>query len=345
MLTFEAEISPGMPVRDVVALGVACEEAGFDRLGISDVVLWPDCYLLETLVAQATSRIGIGSMVTNPYTRHPVVHAAALATLQDVSDGRAFFGIGVGAGLEPLGIDYPRPVTAVRETVEVVRALLAGDEVSYRGETVSLAAQRLVRPPEQPVPVSIGTRSPKMMALAGEVADIALIGARCFTPQLVDLYQGWLADGATRAGRPATAIEVAPRVTLCVSDDGDLARASVKRYVAHYLCLLRPDDIDIEDDRLSAIEAALGRSSGWYFDHDRHDDPELATLVTDELVAAFAVAGTAEQCAIQLRSVVELGFTSVSCNLAAPRRGTMAEALLETIRGGGDAIDLVRRGG
>lgn len=344
MFTFEAEISPGMSAREAVELGVACEEAGFDRLGISDVVLWPDCYLLETLIAQATSRIGIGSMVTNPYTRHPVVHAAALATLQDVSDGRAFFGIGAGAGLESLGIDYPRPVRTVRETVDAVRGLLSGSEISVDGETVTLAGAKLVRPPEQHVPVSIGTRSPQMMALAGEIADVALIGARCFTPDLVSQYRRWLDEGRERIGRPAESLEIAPRVTLCVSDDGDLARASVKRYVAHYLCLIRPDDVEIEPDRLVAIEAALARSTGWYFDHDRHDDPELASLVTDELVAAFAVAGTSTECAAALRSVLDLGFSSVSCNLAAPCRDTATEALLETIRGGGDAIAHIREG-
>ena len=275
-------------------------------------------------------------MVTNPYTRHPVVHAAALATLQDVSGGRAFFGIGAGAGLERLEIDDGRPVRAVHDAVETVRALLAGEPGP---------AGPLVRPPEQPVPVSIGTRSPRMMALAGEVADIALVGARCFTPELVTRYRGWLAEGAERVGRDVAEIEVAPRVTLCVSDDGDLARASVKRYVAHYLCLLRPADVEVEADRLTAIEAALARSTGWYFDHDRQDDPELATLITDDLVAAFAIAGTADECAAQLHAVLDLGFTSVSCNLAAPRRGTMSEALLETIHGGGAAIDMIRTGG
>jgi alkanesulfonate monooxygenase SsuD/methylene tetrahydromethanopterin reductase-like flavin-dependent oxidoreductase (luciferase family) len=73
---FEAEITPGMAPREVVALGQLAEEAGFDRLGISCVALWPDTYQLQALVAANTHRIGIGSMVTNPYTRHAAVHAA-----------------------------------------------------------------------------------------------------------------------------------------------------------------------------------------------------------------------------------------------------------------------------
>ena len=106
-VTLEAEISPGMSPGDFVDLAVRCEQAGFDRFGVSDVVFWPDCFVLQGLIAQATSRIHIGSMVTNPYSRHPAMLAGAAATLQELSGDRMFLGIGVGAGLEDLRIDYP----------------------------------------------------------------------------------------------------------------------------------------------------------------------------------------------------------------------------------------------
>ncbi|MCY3909939.1 MAG: LLM class flavin-dependent oxidoreductase, partial [bacterium] len=96
-ITLEAEISPGMSTADAVRLAQFVEEAGFHRLGISDVVFWPDCFMLQALCAQATDRIAVGAMVTNPYTRHPVVLAGALATLDDLAPGRAFCGLGVGA--------------------------------------------------------------------------------------------------------------------------------------------------------------------------------------------------------------------------------------------------------
>ena len=72
-VTLEAEISPGVSPGDFVDLAVRCERAGFDRFGVSDVVFWPDCFVLQGLIAQATSRIHIGSMVTNPYSRHPAM--------------------------------------------------------------------------------------------------------------------------------------------------------------------------------------------------------------------------------------------------------------------------------
>lgn len=339
--TLEAEISPGMSTAEAVALARRVEEVGFDRLGISDVIFWPDCFVLQGLIAAATERIAIGSMVTNPYTRHPAVIAGMLATLQEVSRGRVFLGIGVGAGLEDVGLASERPVRALREAIVGIRSLLAGDRADLDGELFRIRGAGLLRPPTVPVPISIGTRSRQVMQLAGELADIALVGARHFTPALAEQYAGWLREGAARIGRDPAEVEVAPRLTLCVSDDAELARSSVVRYVAHYLAIIRPPEMDPE--RLAAIDAALERSTGWYFDLDRHDDPALVDLVPAEWITNYAVVGTPEQVVEQLAAIADLGFTAASLNLAAVLRGDMATGLRETIDGVGTVLDRVRR--
>ncbi len=336
-VTLEAEISPGMGPGDFVDLAVRCERAGFDRFGVSDVVFWPDCFVLQGLIAQATSRIRIGSMVTNPYSRHPAMLAGAVAALQELSGGRMFLGIGVGAGLEDLRIDCPRPVRALREAIVGIRGLLAGETVDLDGEMFPIDGGRLVRPPETPVPISVGTRSRQVMRLAGELADIALVGARHFTPEITRQYYGWLTEGAALAGRDVTDIDIAPRLTLCVSGDGDLARRSVVRYVAHYLAIIRPSEMD--PDRLAAIDDALGRATGWYFDLDRFDPPELFDLVTEDWIRRYAVAGAPAEIAEQVTEVTALGFTSASFNLAAVLRSSAAEGYAETIDGFAEVID------
>jgi 5,10-methylenetetrahydromethanopterin reductase len=341
--TFEAEITPGMSTREVVALAQIAEEAGFDRLGISDVIFWHDCYVLMGLISQHTDRIHLGPMVTNPYSRHPAVLAGIMAALQDASQGRMFLGIGVGAGLEQAGITYDRPVRALREAITAITALLRGETVSLHGETITIDAAKMVGPVAA-VPISIGTRSPQVMRLAGELADIALVGARSIDAEIAARYRGWLAEGAATAGRDVTGIEVAPRLTLCMSSDGDLARRSMKRYAAHYVLLIRPPDLVERDGGrwLAQVEAALGRSSGWYFDHDRVDDPELDRLVDDDIVRRFAIAGTPDECIELTREVLALGFTSVSMNLAAPRRASMYEGLRETLEHSGTLLDALR---
>ena len=336
-VTLEAEISPGMSPGDFVDLAVRCERAGFDRFGVSDVVFWPDCFVLQGLIAQATSRIHIGSVVTNPYSRHPAMLAGSVAALQEVSGGRMFLGIGVGAGLEDLRIHYPRPVRALREAIVGIKGLLAGETVDLDGEMFSIDSGTLVRPPETPVPISVGTRSPQVMRLAGELADIALVGARHFTPEIAQQYRQWLAEGAARSGRSIADIDVAPRLTLCVSPDGDLARRSVVRYVAHYLAIIRPAEID--PDRLAAIDEALERATGWYFDLGRYDPPELFDLVTDDWIRRYAIVGAPSEIPEQVKAVTSLGFTSASLNLAAVLRPSMAEGLAETIDGFASVID------
>lgn len=337
----EAEITPGMSAREFVELARLVEQAGFDRLGVSDVVFWPDCFVLMGLAAQATQRVQLGPMVTNPSSRHPAVLAGLMATLQDISQGRAFLGLGVGAGLEALDLDLSRPVTRLREAITVIRGLLAGEEVTMAGETVTVQASRMVGQ-VQPVPISIGTRSPKVMQLAGELADIALVGGRYLSPAVAATYRQWLHDGAQGVGRDVSTLEVAPRLTLCCSHDGALARRSVKRYVAHYVVLINPAELGLDPAWLQRVTAALKRSRGWYFDHDRYDDPELDELIDDDLVRHFAIAGTPDECVALTREVLDLGFTSVSMNLAFPMRDTMATGLRETIDTFGEVLSTLR---
>ena len=340
--TFEAEISPGMAPREVVSLAQLAEDGGFDRLGLSCIALWPDTYQLQALVAANTRRIHIGSMVTNPYTRHAAVHAAALAMLDELSEGRTFFGVGVGAGLEALGVQSPKPVRTLRESITAITRLLAGDTVSVQGQTLTLNKARLYRPPGHKVPIAIGTRSEQVMRLAGEVADIALVGARHLTPALVAQYRGWLAEGAARIGRRLDAVQVMPRITLCISRDKPLAITSVKRYAAHYLDILGERGPLVDPVRRAAISDALKAARGWYFDLERYDPPALLALVDDTLTRAFAVVGTPAQCANQIRALLALGFQGVSCNLAPVIRSSNYVGLRETLEGAAEMLAMLK---
>ena len=339
-MILEAEFSPGMPLRDCVEVARLVEDAGFDRLGISDVVLWQDTYVVQALCARATSRVEVGAMVTNAYLRHPAVTAAAVAGIAELSGGRAFLGLGVGAGLDAVGVDVERPVVTLREAILVVRALLAGETVRRGGSVFRLEQAALRVPPEVSVPIAVGTRSPAVARLAGELADRALVGARYLSPAFADAYRSWVAEGARRAGRDPRAVEIAPRLTLCCSADRDAAYATMRRDAAEFLVTLRPHDLEIEPERLEAIERAWSTRRGWYFDPDAHHPPELDELVDDRLVQAFSICGTAEEVATQLRGVVAMGFSAASLKLAPVRRRgwSMFEGLRETVVTAADAL-------
>jgi 5,10-methylenetetrahydromethanopterin reductase len=348
-LVLEAEFSPGMTPEEHRSLARLVEAAGFDRLGISDVVLWPDTFVVQALCAQVTERIEIGSMVSNAYLRHPAALAAAVADLHAVSGGRAFLGLGVGAGLDVVGVDYDRPVATLRDTIAIVRSLLAGEAVTHDGPVFSAHAARLRQPPPAelpPVPIAVGTRSPQVARLAGELADRALVGARYISPGLATEYCSWVAGGESRAGRAPGTVEIAPRLTLCCSHDAEAARRTMRRDAAEFLVTLRPTDLDIDPDRFAAIEAALAEREGWYFDPDAYHPPALDDLVEDDLVDKFSISGAPRDTVAHFERLRELGFSAASLKLA-PVRGdgrTMFDGLVETITAFAEVLPEIRTG-
>ncbi len=119
-------VIPECPIREIVDLAVHAEELGFDRVWVYDEgLVTRDVFVVMSAIAAATTQIEIGPGITNPYTRHPGQTAAAIASLDELSGGRAFLGIGAGGSLtlDPLGLERRRPLTAVRETIDAARAL------------------------------------------------------------------------------------------------------------------------------------------------------------------------------------------------------------------------------
>jgi 5,10-methylenetetrahydromethanopterin reductase len=346
VLIFEAEITPVLKTREVMRLAQFAEQAGVDRLGISDVIFYPDTYELQALCATVTKRMKIGSLVTNPYTRHPAVIAAAVSTLDEISDGRAFLGIGAGASIGKLGVLRSPPAPTIREAVHIIRELLAGREVNYQSNVYQLSYKdtRLEFPPQHTVPILIGTRSPKIAKIAGELADIIVIGARYISEEQLTDYLHWISEGAVHARRDIDSIEIAPRLTICSSSDGELAKQSVKLYAAYYLALLKPPDLLIEDAKLQKIIEAVRRVKGWYFSPNVQYPKEIDDLIDEEIVDKFAVAGTPDECIAKMRSMISrYRFRSVCLNVAAVRRKNIFDGMAETINSLGDIIQGLKK--
>jgi 5,10-methylenetetrahydromethanopterin reductase len=343
---FEAEITPFLKTKEIMKLAQIAEDAGVDRLGISDVIFYPDTFELQALCATVTKRIKIGSLVTNPFTRHPAVIAAAVSTLDEISDGRAFLGIGAGAGIAKLGVLRSAPAPAIREAVHIIRELLAGNVVNYQGNAYQLSCKetRLEFPPQHDVPILIGTRSPKIAKLAGEIADIIVIGARYISDQQLSNYLAWISEGVLKAKRDIGTVEIAPRLTICASRDGELAKQSVKLYAAHYLSILKPPDLSIEDTRLKKIIDAVARVKGWYFSPNVQYPEEIDSLVNEEIVDKFAVAGTPEECITKIRRMMSRHrFKSVSLNVASVRRKNIFDGIAETVKSFGEIVQGVKK--
>jgi 5,10-methylenetetrahydromethanopterin reductase len=219
-------------------LGRRSEAAGVDVVTVFHDLLYQPAIAPLLLLAQATERVRLGPAALNPYTLHPVEIAGQVAALDLVSGGRAFLGLAYGSWLDRLGLEQPRPVESLRETVEIVRRLLAGERSGFRGDVFELApgAGLEYEPARTSVPIMLGTWRPRVAALAGEVANEVKIGG-CANPAMVRLMREWI--GHDEVGVVVGAVTVVDR-------DGDRARDLARAKVAMYLDVVGELDPTIE---------------------------------------------------------------------------------------------------
>ena len=177
LLPLSVNLMPDGPVGRIADLAVLAEELGYARCWVYDEgLVTRDVYVTLSAVAERTETIPLGPGITNPFVRHPGATAAAIASLDELSGGRAFVGIGAGGGLtlDPLGIVRDRPLTAVAEMVDGLRRLFAGERVEHDGHAFSFRDAHLTygRPG---IEIILAGRGPRMTELGGRVADAGTV--------------------------------------------------------------------------------------------------------------------------------------------------------------------------
>jgi 5,10-methylenetetrahydromethanopterin reductase len=189
-------------------------------------------------MARVTERIRLGPAALNPFTLHPYEIAGQIAMLDSVSGGRAYLGLAKGAWLDRLGIDEERPLAALAEAVEIVRALLAGDGSGIAGERFTLAPGTTLAYPRvrDAVPLLIGTWGRETMRWAATVADEVKLGGTA-NPDFVRLAREWVGDAGPRLVTGCVAV---------VDEDGAWARARAREVVRDYLDVVAHLDPTLE---------------------------------------------------------------------------------------------------
>ena len=289
---------------EYAALAELVESLGFDMLSVyADLGFQPAIGPLLA-AARATKRIELGPAALNPYLLHPVEIAGQIAFLDQASGGRAYLGLVRGAWLDAIGIEDATPITRLRETVDVVRHLLSGNESAYEGTIYKLPQERLLNYPVErgDIPLMIGSWGPKLLQYAAEVANEVKIGGSA-NPDLIPTVRGHLAVGEAKAGREIGSTGIVFGCVTVVDQDGAAARAWVRREVARYLPVVAPHDptvdtsaIDLE--RMAALVA-------------RDELDAAAALVSDDILDRFAFAGTPDQIARQAQALFDAGASRV----------------------------------
>jgi 5,10-methylenetetrahydromethanopterin reductase len=286
------------------------EEAGFEAVWQAESRLVREATIPLAAFGAVTERIKLGSGVVSMWVRNPAFLAATFSTLDDLAPGRVI--LGIGAWWDPLaakvGVRRDKPLRAMREIVTAVRALLAGETVSFDGAFVHLDGVELdyvhqERRPKE-VPIVIWATGLQMMALAGEIADGALLNY-LVSPAYNEGALAALAKGAAKAGRTVDDLD-RPQLVVCSMDDDrvaalDAARLLVTQYLGQQPHIMRASGVP--EELLEEIGAVMTWPA-------RHDQVVRASkLVPDDVVQLITASGTPEECRAKVAEYMASGCT------------------------------------
>ena len=279
------------------------EKAGANQIWMAEHMGYREAVVACMAYAMSTDAATVIPTAVSPYLWHPTPTAMSLATLADVAPGRVGVAVGVGNPLflGESGIEPVKPVRAVREFVECLRALWTGEAVTYDGEFFRLSGARMTFSPSHPIPIYIAATRERMLRLTGRIADgVVLSGGLSVAHIRYSL--GQMADGARAAGRDPAELRNAAFLYFSVSADG---REAVDYLRGRLAFLFRNHTM-----------ADNIRSSGLPIDHEaiidavaRRDMALAKRLVPDDAVDAFAVGGTPRNCRDRLAAYLGTGVT------------------------------------
>ena len=298
------------PIREGMDYARYAESQGFEAVWQAESRLVRDAIVPMAAFAAVTERIQVGSGVINNWTRNIGLLAATFLTLDDLAPNRVICGI--GAWWDPLarnvGIERRKPLTAMRETIEVMRRLLAMENVTYHGEFhhvdgIELDVVHGRREPRH-VPIMIGATGPKMMELTGEIADGAVLNY-CVPPEYNIQAMEQLEQGAAKAGRKLEEIDRPQLIVCSVHEDRktalDGARELLTQYLAQQPHIAKASGV--KQDTVDKIQQILG----WPATHEQVR--QAMHLVPDELVQHITASGTPAEVKAKVREYVDNGAT------------------------------------
>jgi 5,10-methylenetetrahydromethanopterin reductase len=297
---------PRFPAEDSVALMRDAEAWGYDDAWLCDQPLYRDPYAMLMAVGPATSTIRLGIGVTNPFSQHPVMTARLAGTVAEVLGPRFVLGVGTGNRREfvlPLGHRGDRAPERCRDAVRVIRALLGGERTHYRSELFVADGTKLSFPTRADVPLYVAGVGPRILEVAGEVADGIIVNAAS-APGIASALQH-VRRGAARAGRPAAdGREVIAWAIAIVTDDKAAGYDRLRPMIAHTMAPFTA--ATLEAVGVSGEQGRVIRETYW-----AEGQAKAATHVTDRMIDNWAWVGPPDELADRFLALREAGASTV----------------------------------
>jgi len=335
------------PLDDIVEHAHVMDRLGFDTMWLAEAYPWWRKHSMEArsatalspVLARETDRLALGWGIISPYTRHPIqVAMEARVTQEAAGPGRFYLGLGASKiFMREIGVGERmpnRPLTAVREAVEIVRAMLAGNAVDFEGDQFTarvgpLAANATA--PERQVPIYIAGTGPKMQQLAGEVAD-GLLTASITTPDFVRYSRQNLVEAAGAVGRSADDIDIGCTLVASIDEDPIKGRDGAREIAGMYLAN------KVQNIRGSAD--VLLQMAGLTFEEitpvaeamERGGRLAAKEAVTDEVLEKCQpIAGTPAECIARIEQYRAAGCTHIMLELWGDNRLEQLELFGEQV--------------
>jgi len=289
-------------VHEMIELAKLADDAGMHSLWMSDHLCFRDSLTTSMALLASTRKIKVAAAPMSPYSRNPIITAMSIATMDEFAPGRVIASPGTGnaAALKEAGMESPHPLQTMREYVEILRRYLKGDAVNFQGKMFQINGAKMGFVPPAPIDMYITAVRPLMLRLGGEIGDGVLLSGGC-SPGYIARCVEEIKTGAEKASKTLKQCDVAGFVTTAVSNDPKEAVEANKLFLAyifrniHHADNIRLGGGTVDQEGLAAAVA-------------KRDWEAAKRFISDEVVHAHSIAGTAADCRKQLETFVAGGL-------------------------------------
>jgi F420-dependent oxidoreductase-like protein len=309
-----------IPREMVVAYVQEADRLGYDKVWVAEAYGW-DAFTILAMLACSTQRIGLATGIVNVFSRSPTLIAQTAASLDAISDGRFSLGLGT-SGHQVIegwhGVKFEKGVRRLRETMEIVRTVLKRERLKYEGEIfrMPMGLHIITHPVRDRIPIYLATLTPSGVALAAEQADGWL--PVFFSPKHYrDVIRPELEKGAARSGRSLDDFSVCVFQPVVVTEDKKAGRDLVRPHMALYIGGMGSRERNYYNQLFQryGYQEEAKRIQDLYL--ERRKDEAMA-VISDEMVDAVTIIGSAEECRERLAELERTGVDEVAMALQVP---------------------------
>ncbi|MDG4860112.1 LLM class flavin-dependent oxidoreductase [Streptomyces sp. T-3] len=302
-MKFSYVMLPDYPLTESLASIRLADELGFHACYAADETWHKDMWLLFAAAARETRNIRFGPSLSSVVLREPTLIAQALATLDELSDGRAEGVLSSGnfGLLAQYGLDWSRqkPLSRTKEALHVVRTLLDEGTITYNGEFFTYNGLfTFARPVQEHLPLKLGAmRGPKSFEAAGELSD-GCHHALSYTKEAYDYAVEHIRKGADRAGKNYRDLDIGAWVVFATGPDSAKAKEAARSMVGIYASSMPEEQLrrnGVDPAELKPVIDAIGAG----------DLARGIELTSPEVAEKLSVSGTPEECLEKIRRDIE----------------------------------------